>query len=262
MAWYWWALAGVGAVAFLMGGLLVSLPIRFYRGFISRKVLARLPDAASVDTAVDIRCSARISMAKLARIDPWMIGRDAALRGLETSLRHGAGEPAVVVATSPLCVSCFSDDFDAVLVLRFDESFVPPAPLALGDELLCVTTFFWAQVRPALRPVAPDILPGQKYTNWFDNFAPFIVDFLSDDAEEIERCKQQISEQQWQRTFDLGYERLKSGARPRDGRPSLCHRPTQPWKWLWRLCASMAAEDVKPMPANGSWGNEPRRLRN
>ncbi len=201
-------------------------------------------------------------MRKLAQIDPWLIGRDAALRGLETSLHHGAAEPAVVVSTSPLCVSCFSDDFAAVLLTRFEEAFVPPAPLALGDRLLCVTTFFWAMVRPALRPVAPDVIPGPNYTNWFDNFAPFVVDFLSDDTEEIERCKRQIPEEQWRRTFDLGYARLNSGIQPRDGRPSLCHRPAQPWKWLWRLTASMAAEDVKPMPSDGAWGNEPRRVRN
>ncbi|MEZ0263972.1 MAG: hypothetical protein ACAI43_04535, partial [Phycisphaerae bacterium] len=156
MPWYGWAVVVVGAIVLAAVGLILSVPIRMYRGLISRHALARVRVAGG-GSLVDVRFAGDVSSERVSALDPWLAARPRMLAGLRTSLGGGAAVPAVVVATDPLRIACYADEFDAVVLLRFDSPPPGRAHVALGDRLLCVATYFWARVRPAVRPVAPDI---------------------------------------------------------------------------------------------------------
>lgn len=135
-------------------------------------------------------------------------------------LVHGDSRAAVVLSTDPVLVACYCDDLDGVCVLRFDPQILDEMVLAPGDRLLTVLNSA-ALGRPA-RPgeVAPDVVQGELADPRHVNFWPLVAEFLSDDADLIERRKADISDREYERCRALGQEHLRRlPGVVRDGRP-------------------------------------------
>lgn len=145
--------------------------------------------------------------------------RAVARRTLSAHLWNGDSRAAVVLSVEPLLVAAYSDDFDAVVVLRFDPRPVD-VPLQVGSRLLTINTYFSGGT------TASDIVRGPRASQTWSNFHPVIADFVAAERGRVEGRKATISEPEWQRTWLLGQQHL--GTRPgrfRDGAPHLSKKP-------------------------------------
>jgi len=163
---------------------------------------------------------------RLRRIAPDLFGLGGLLPGrvlskkvLEAHLWNGDSRAAVVLGRSPLLVAAYSDEFDAVVVLRFDQRLVD-VHVEQGDRLLTVNTYRRGAA------VARDIAQGPYSSHAYANFHPVIADFVAADRLRVERRKAAIAEPEWARAWQLGQQHLAT--RPgafRDGTP---HRSGEP----------------------------------
>jgi hypothetical protein len=137
-------------------------------------------------------------------------------------LRRGDARAAVVVSSEPLLVAAYSDDLDAVAVLRFPAGLAEAHGLRVGSRLLAVNSYRRG------RGIDPDLTPGPGRAGAWTGFMPVVAEFVSDDAETIEAHKRRIADAEWRRAGDLGreYLRLRPGV-ARDGRPIDCAVPAQ-----------------------------------
>jgi hypothetical protein len=138
---------------------------------------------------------------------------------IENLLKHGDARAATVVSIAPLCVAAYSDEFDAVVLLRFPERLTVDYRLAVGTRLITVNNY--------MRTMFPhqDITPGPAATGQFTGFYPLIADFLTDDSR-LQTLKQEISEGEWRRAYELGTQKWQAGLRAsRDGRPRFALYP-------------------------------------
>ncbi|GAA3552611.1 hypothetical protein GCM10022197_04580 [Microlunatus spumicola] len=145
--------------------------------------------------------------------------RAVARKTLSAHLWNGDSRAAVVLSIEPLLVAAYSDDFDAVVVLRFDPRPVD-VPLQVGSRLLTINTYFSGGT------TASDIVRGPRASQTWSNFHPVIADFVAAERSRVEGRKATISEPEWQRTWLLGQQYL--GTRPgrfRDGAPHLSKKP-------------------------------------
>ena len=166
-----------------------------------------------------------------SRLYPWrpnsLVNRIAGLliadefgNKVDEHLRLGDSRAAVVVSVRDLLIAAYTDELDCIVMLRFPQEFVSRFNLRVGARLLTVNTYF---KRPR---VAPDLVPGPRaYDDW-QNVNPLIAEFLSEDSDWIARRKAEIDEEEWDRCALLGHEYLRR--RPgvaRDGSPYKCMLP-------------------------------------
>jgi hypothetical protein len=139
-------------------------------------------------------------------------------------LRSGDSRAAIVVQTGPqLLVAAYTDEQDAVLLLRYPEHLVVEHNLSKGSRLLTVNTYGRGKT------LAADIVLGPASLGRWTNFYPMVAEFLSDDLTAIERRKGIITETEWKRAAMFGTARLSSpGCTARDGRPLKSGRPGKP----------------------------------
>jgi hypothetical protein len=154
------------------------------------------------------RANLSLSEARLRRYQPEVFG----LRGFIWSLRrrhgvrwmmnecvkYGDTRAALVWSAQPLLIAAYSDEFDAILMLRFPDRIASDLGLSSGQRLLSVNAY------GMLPDTAPDIEPGELATgtSWC-NFLPTIAEIFCEDAHAISRLKPSISESEWQRTQQL-----------------------------------------------------------
>jgi hypothetical protein len=111
-------------------------------------------------------------------------------------------------------VAAYTEELDCVAILKFPIELVDGYRLQAGTKLLTVNTY---RSKPQ---VDADLTRGPNARDPWSGFNPLIADFVSDDAERIKARKQEITREEWTRTYQLGREYIK--ARPgvaRDGRP-------------------------------------------
>ena len=58
------------------------------------------------------------------------------------SLFYGDTQPAVVVSTNPLLIAAYSDEMDAVVMLRFPNEFAEQYNLSVGTRLTTSNVYF------------------------------------------------------------------------------------------------------------------------
>lgn len=165
---------------------------------------------------------------RLRRLAPGLFGLAGLLPGrllqkkiLEAHMWNGDSRAAVVVSMRPLLVAAYSDDFDAVAVLRFDPRSID-VHLQEGTRLLTVNTYLRGN------SYARDIAQGPRSSGAWANFHPVIADFVAADLGRVERGKAAIGEPEWQRTWELGRDHVimrprlvRDGAPHRSGRPAI-----------------------------------------
>jgi hypothetical protein len=129
-------------------------------------------------------------------------------------LQQGDCRAAVVVSLEPLLVAAYSDEFDAVVVLRFPSRLAACHDLSHGTRLITVSNYERSISRQT------DFRLGPQATKSWTGFYPLIAEFLTDDREAIARVRGQIHEDEWTRTEKLGNEaRQRTWPSTRDGRP-------------------------------------------
>jgi len=134
---------------------------------------------------------------------------------IDEHLQLGDSRAAVVVQVAPsLLVAAYSDEIDGVALLAFPELLVQVYEIQLGARLLTVNTYVHGT------NVVADLLPGPGYLRRYENFYPIIAEFLSDQMDQIALRKQQISEEEWRKTWEMGVDALQTRrAHPRSGNP-------------------------------------------
>ncbi len=133
---------------------------------------------------------------------------------LTEQLLLGDSRSAVVVSTSPLLVAAYTDELDCVAMLKFPERLVSEYDLDVGDRLL--TANYYSNDPND----GTDLIPGPRNSEIWTSFSPIIVEFLTDDLEDVEERKKAIREGEWERTWRMAQEYLE--LKPdlaRDGRP-------------------------------------------
>lgn len=132
-------------------------------------------------------------------------------------LEYGDSRAALVISANPLLIAAYTDEMDCIAMLSFDSKFADEYELKVNSRMLTVNTY-WRGLR-----LSKDLSQGARATGRYNNFAPFIAEFFTDDLDQVERRKIEICESEWQRTVCLATEYIsKHGLKARDGRPWLC----------------------------------------
>lgn len=112
---------------------------------------------------------------------------------IDEYLNMGDTQPAVVVSVSPLTVAAYSDEMDAVVMLRFPEVLAEQYALKQGTRLVTSNVYSF---RRGFN-VASDIFIGKNYLNRYSDFIPMVSLFLSDDEKFIRSRTELFDEELW-----------------------------------------------------------------
>jgi hypothetical protein len=134
-------------------------------------------------------------------------------------LLYGDSRAAVVHSVKPLVVAAYSDEIDGVLLLSFPDATAEEHRLRPGARLLTVNTYGNRD-----EGLLPDLVAGPNSSGRWQNFAPYIAEFLSDDVGTIAARKSAISAEEWRRTSECA---ATAKFPPRDGRPFYCAMPAR-----------------------------------
>jgi hypothetical protein len=138
-------------------------------------------------------------------------------------MQFGDTRAALVVRIDPLLVAAYTDEQDAVLLLRFPQFLVTEHQLAVGTRLLTANTY------GAGKSMFADIIAGPLSTGRFVNYHPVIAEFVSDDEALITRRKQAIRTEEWRRAAERSKSLLSQrNIMVRDGRPTHSMRLGKP----------------------------------
>ena len=134
---------------------------------------------------------------------------------LRRHLRIGDARAAVVVSCKPHLLAAYTDELDAVAVLRVPDVCRDLVPSDIGARAISVNTY-WEDGDPL-----PDIRLGPRSTGLWVSFHPVIASFISQDLDRIDELRSRIAPWEWDRAALLGSQWLIEfgEARARDGRP-------------------------------------------
>ena len=128
------------------------------------------------------------------RINTKFSGRfysDMQIENVMRVLLYGDTQPAVVVSTEPLLVAAYSDEMDAVVMLRFPFEFAVKYELAPGTRLT-TSNFYFDGDR-----VASDIFVGERYLRRWVDFLPIVQLFLGKGDDKIRAKTALFGENVW-----------------------------------------------------------------
>lgn len=112
-------------------------------------------------------------------------------------LRSGDTNPALVMSTDPLIISCYSFDMDAVIMLEFPSTLAEEYALKMGDRLVTANVYSLGYV------VLFDIFPGEEYSRMYIDFTPVVQLFLAKNDAEIRARTALFDEECWQKVGRL-----------------------------------------------------------
>ena len=119
------------------------------------------------------------------------------------ALFYGDTQPAVVVSTAPLLVGAYSDEMDAVVMLRFPDEFAKQYKLTVGTRLTTSNVYFTE------REIADDIHIGEKYSRQYTDFAPLVQLFFGKKDDKIMEKTKLFGEDIWQTVTEKSNEYLR-----------------------------------------------------
>jgi len=122
---------------------------------------------------------------------------------LDEHMSFGDSRAACVVSLEPLLVAAYTDELDCVAMLRFPEWLIAEHRLEMESRLLTVNTYGQG------RRVVIDLMPGPKDLHNYNNYFPVIAEFVSDERRLIDNRKANISEDEWQRCLEMGFDYLR-----------------------------------------------------
>ena len=116
------------------------------------------------------------------------------------ALRYGDTQPALVISVNPLQIAAYSDEMDAVVLLRFPDTFVNQYSLYPGMRLTTSNVYFMdAQC-------AGDIFVGEHYSRQYTDFMPIVQLFLGKKDEKILAKAELFDENTWNRVREQANE--------------------------------------------------------
>lgn len=121
---------------------------------------------------------------------------DMQIEMVSRALYYGDTQPAIVVSTDPLLIAAYSDEMDAVVLLRFDGDFVQQYNLAIGDRLTTSNIYFTGA------KFAQDIFVGEHYCNRYVDFVPIVQLFLGKKDDKIRAKTELFNEDVWNMVAD------------------------------------------------------------
>lgn len=93
-------------------------------------------------------------------------------------VQYGDTQPALVMSVSPLIIAAYSDEMDAVMMLRFPEVLAKQYRLRKGKKLVTVNTYRWLEGHD----IASDLFVGENYLRRYSDCQPVVPLFLSNDV--------------------------------------------------------------------------------
>lgn len=90
-------------------------------------------------------------------------------------VKYGDTQPAYVMSVSPLVISSYSDEMDAVVMLRFPDVLAKEYELSQGDKLVTINTYRWLEGYD----MAPDVFVGENFLNRYSDCHPIVPLFIS-----------------------------------------------------------------------------------
>ena len=122
---------------------------------------------------------------------------------------------AIVVSIAPeLIIGAYSDDLDAIVLLRFDPTWVERLHLVVGMRVLTINTYMRGS------RVSPDVEEGARSARRWVNVYPLIAETLCDDSLLVQKRKAEIDAELWGRAEDLVAEMTRRDrVHLRDGSP-------------------------------------------
>lgn len=94
-------------------------------------------------------------------------------------LKFGDTQPAVVVSTNPLLIAAYSDEMDAVIMLKFPTELAAQYDLAAGSRLTTSNSYLKGD------KCADDIFPGTEFSCNYADFTPIVQLFIGKKDEKI-----------------------------------------------------------------------------
>lgn len=116
---------------------------------------------------------------------------DMQIEFVTRALCYGDTQPAVVVSTEPLLVAAYSDEMDAVVMLKFPAEFAEKYSLSAGDRLTTSNIYFNAD------RCAHDIFVGERYSRQYEDFMPIVQLFLGKNDDKIRAKTALFGENVW-----------------------------------------------------------------
>ncbi|MCL2884997.1 MAG: hypothetical protein FWF49_05895 [Oscillospiraceae bacterium] len=105
----------------------------------------------------------------------------------------GDAQPAIVWSLSPFLIAAYSDEMDAVVMVRFNSELAKKYGIVKGQHMISINVYLdgkrygW--------DISEDIKIGSGYLGRWIGFHPHIGDLLSDNTEIIEKHKKNIPEE-------------------------------------------------------------------
>ena len=129
---------------------------------------------------------------------------DMKIEFVMNALYYGDTQPAIVVSTDPLVIAAYSDEMDAVVMLRFPKMLAEQYGLSVGTRLTTSNVYFEGEA------VARDICVGEGFSRLYADFVPIVQLFLGKKDEKIMEKTTLFTEEVWQRVSSLAedYARL------------------------------------------------------
>ena len=127
---------------------------------------------------------------------------DMLIQQVMAILRYGDTQPALVCSLDPLLVSAYSDELDAVMMLRFPNELAEKYGLKVGDRLVTSNQYVYAH----FDDTAPDIHAGEGNTGNYSDFIPVVQLFLAKNDDKIMARTNLFDEVKWARVAALTEE--------------------------------------------------------
>jgi hypothetical protein len=144
-----------------------------------------------------------------------LLNRLSARDRIKEQMWLGSIQAALVVSTDPGRVAAYSKELDCVAVLAYSSRWLHDLDLQEGSRLLTVNYHDRAGKHADL-----DFGPRKRVPCRWTGFHPIIADFLTEDHVRLAERKKALPEADWQRTEELGYDRLQYAPGAwRSGRP-------------------------------------------
>lgn len=129
------------------------------------------------------------------------------LKKTKQTLKLGDMQPARVISTKPLLVSCYSDEFDGVLIYEYPDELVNKYQLKENMTLVSLNSY-WPK---DFFDIEADIIQGEKCSRQYRDVICFIPLFLCHEKQE-EECREATVElfddAVWNRLDELTKEYL------------------------------------------------------
>lgn len=117
------------------------------------------------------------------------------------TLKYGDTQPALVVSTNPLRIAAYSDELDAVVMLRFPEELARQYDLSVGTRLTTANVYLYEY-----GPYGKDYFPGAGFTHQFADFVPVVQLFLGKNDEKIRSKVNLFDAATWEKVAGLAEE--------------------------------------------------------